>query len=109
MRQFNAKVERFFWSLKRRCWVSLVPPKLGAIQQRLDAYAAWHNRFRPHAALGPLTPNEAAAGETVPEAVRFTQRGELAPSITIKRQHVSDDPRLQYSAIKVSSKHRFTA
>ncbi|MFK7884169.1 MAG: integrase core domain-containing protein, partial [Phycisphaerales bacterium] len=47
--QFNAKVERLFWSLKRWWRVSLIPPNLGSIQKRLDAYAVWHNRYRPHA------------------------------------------------------------
>jgi len=94
-----------FWSLKRWWRVSLVPPKLGAIQKRLDAYAVWRNRYRPHAALGTLTPNESAVGEVVPEAVRYTQGGEVEPRITIRRQHVGNDPRLLYPVIKVKPKH----
>ncbi|MEM9082673.1 MAG: DDE-type integrase/transposase/recombinase [Planctomycetota bacterium] len=107
--QFNARVERLFWSLK--CWwrVSLIPPNLGAIQKRLDAYALWHNRYRPHAALGRLTPSEAALGTHLLEPVRFVEGGELVPSIKIRRQHIGNDPRLLYPMIKVMPRHRSAA
>lgn len=107
--QFNAKVERFFWSLKRWWRVSLFSPNLNAIQNRLDAYAKWHNIYRPHASLGMLTPSEAECGTRHPDPIRYTEGGELEPKITIKRQHVGDDPRLLYPVIKVRPKHRFVA
>ncbi|MEO0512829.1 MAG: DDE-type integrase/transposase/recombinase [Planctomycetota bacterium] len=92
--QFNAKVERLFWSLKRWWRVSLVVPSVTAIQKRLDAYATWHNLYRPHEALGRLTPSEADRGTRVPEPVRFVEGGELEPSIQIRRQHVDLPPRI---------------
>ncbi len=107
--QFNAKVERLFWSLKRWWRVSLVPPNLSTIQKRLDDFAVWHNLYRPHASLGMLTPCEAELGLRRPEPIRYTEGGELEPKITIRRHHVGDDPRLLYPVIKVRPKIRFAA
>ena len=107
--QFNAKVERLFWSLKRWWRVSLFPPNLMAIQKRLDAYAKWHNLYRPHASLGMQTPSEAEYGMRHPDPIRYTEGGEFEPKITIRRQHVGDDPRLLYPVIKVRPKHRSVA
>ena len=107
--QFNAKVERLFWSLKRWWRVSLVEPNVTAIQKRLDAYASWHNLFRPHEALGRLTPSEAAWGVSLPEPLRYTEGGELEPRITIRRLHVGGDPQLLYPVIKVKPRHRSAA
>lgn len=92
--QFNAKIERLFWSLKRWWRVSLVPPNLSTIQKRLDDFAVWHNLCRPHTSLGMLTPCEAELGMRRPEPIRYTEGGELEPKITIGRQHTGDDPRL---------------
>jgi len=107
--QFNAKVERLFWSLKRWWRISLFPPNLKAIQKRLDVYAKWHNLYRPHASLGMLTPSEAEYGTRHPDPIRYTEGGKLEPRITIRREHVGDDPRLLYPVIKVRPKHRFVA
>ena len=107
--QFNAKVERLFWSLKRWCRVSLLVPDTSAIQKRLDAYATWHNLHRPHAALSTLVPSEAALGTSIPEPVRYTEGGELEPKIQIRRQHVGGDPRLLYPVIMVSPIQRSAA
>lgn len=107
--QFNAKVERLFWSLKRWWRVSLVPPNLTSIQKRLESFAIWHNLYRPHASLGMLTPSEAELGLRRPEPVRYTEGGELEPKITIRRQHVDGDPRLLYPVIKVKPKNSFAA
>ena len=107
--QFNAKVERLFWSLKRWWRLLLIVPSTASIQKHLDAYATWHNLHRPHEALGKLTPSEAASGISVPEPVRYTEGGELEPAVQIRRQHVGDDPRLLYPVIKVGPKHRTAA
>ena len=107
--QFNAKVERLFWSLKRWWRVSLVPPNLAVIQKRLDHFATWHNLYRPHASLGMLTPSEAELGLRRPEPTRYTEGGELEPQIRIKRHHVGDDPRLLYPVIRVKPKNCFAA
>jgi len=107
--QFNAKVERLFWSLKRWCCCAIMPFHIQAIQERLDQYAAWHNRYRPHAALGRSTPFEAAHAISRPDPIRFTQRGELEPAFTISRQQVGDDPQLLYPVITVRAKPCFAA
>jgi hypothetical protein len=102
-------VERLFWSLKRWWRVSLVMPKRRSIQRRLDEYATWHNLHRPHAALGSLTPSEAARGTRRPEVIRYREGGELEPEIRIRRQHVRGDPRLLYPVIDVTPKPRSAA
>jgi len=107
--QFNAKVERLFWSLKRWWRVSLVPPYLAVIHKRFDHFTIWHNLYRPHALLGMLTPSEAELGLRRPDPIYYTEGGELEPKITIRRHHVGDDPRLLNPVIKVRPKHRFAA
>lgn len=103
--QFNAKVERLFWSLKRWWRVSLVVPNTVAIQKRLEAYTTWHNLHRPHEALGRLTPSESALGLSIPEPTRYTEGGEVEPVIRIKRRHVGGDPRLLYPVISARPRH----
>lgn len=107
--QFNAKVERLFWSLKRWWRLSLIAPTVPAVQKRLDAYAVWHNLHRPHEALGTMTPNEAASGISAAEPVRYAEGGEIEPRITVTRRQVGGDPRLVYPAITVTPKHRSAA
>jgi len=107
--QFNAKVERLFWSLKRWWRVSLVPPNLTAIQKQLDHFSAWHNLYRPHAALGMLAPSEAEIELRRPDPIYYTEGGDIEPQIRIKRHHVGDDPQLLYPIIKVKPRHRFAA
>ena len=107
--QFNAKVERLFWSLKRWWRVSLVPPNLTTIQKRLNDFAVWYNLYHPHTSLGMLTPSEAEFGSRRPEPMRYTEGGVLEPQITNKRHHVGDDPRLMYPVIKVEPRHRSEA
>ena len=109
MWQFNAKVERLFWSLKRWWRVSLVPPNPTVIQKRLDYFATWHNLDRPHASLGMMTPSEVELGINCPDPIRYTEGGELEPKISIKRQHVGGDPRMLYPVIMVKPKHRTEA
>ena len=108
--RFNAEVERLFGSLKRWWRFSLVVPYTAATQKRLGGYTAWHNLHRPHEALDKLTPNEAAQGVKAPEPVRYTERrGDLEPTVWVRRQHVGDDPRLLYLMITARSKHRSAA
>ncbi len=107
--QFNSKVERLFWSLKRWWRVSLMPPNIAEIQKRIDHFVAWHNLYRPHASLGMMTPSEVELGIRRPEPIRYTEGSDLEPNISIKRQHVGGDRRLLYPVIKVKPKHRFVA
>ncbi|WP_428387667.1 transposase [Mucisphaera sp.] len=107
--QFNAKIERLFWSLKSWWRVSLMVPKVEAIQERLDAYTTWHNVFRPHAALGTLTPDEAFMGSSTDEPMQYSEGGEFEPQIRVRRQNVRGDPRLLFPVILVRPKIRFAA
>ncbi|MEQ9461260.1 MAG: DDE-type integrase/transposase/recombinase [Phycisphaeraceae bacterium] len=107
--QFNAKIERLFWSLKSWWRVSLIVPRVEAIQARLDAYVTWHNRFRPHAALGIRTPVEAFMGSSVAEPLRYAEAGEIEPVIRVERRNVRGDPRLLFPDIRVRPKLDFVA
>lgn len=108
--QFNAKVERLFWSLKRWWRLSLVTLRIDSIQQRrLDAYRAWYNFRRPHTANGTLTPIEISLGRRPNEVTRFTEGGDLQPEIRIERRHVGGDRRLLYPVIGVTIQDRFAA
>tara|TARA_E500000305_G_scaffold22296_3_gene16903 strand:- start:11584 stop:11853 length:270 start_codon:yes stop_codon:yes gene_type:complete len=89
--------------------MSRIPPNLTVIQICLDHFVIWHNLFGPHASLDMLTPSEAELGLRRPEPIRYTQGGVLEPKITIKRQHVGDDPRWLYAVNKVKPKHRSVA
>lgn len=109
MWQFNAKVERLFWSLERWWRVSLLPPNLAVIQKRLNHFATWHNLHRPHASLGKMTPSEIELRIRHPNPIRYTEEGVLEPKILIRREHIGDDPRFLYPIIKVKLKHRSAA
>jgi len=107
--QFNAKIERFFNSLKFWQRGTLLVPNVRSIQKRLDAYRAWHNAHRPHAALKLQTPNEAERSINVPAPTAIRQRGDLEPTIQITRQSVRGDPRLFYLNIDVELRKCFAA
>ncbi|MEM9752934.1 MAG: DDE-type integrase/transposase/recombinase [Planctomycetota bacterium] len=107
--QFNAKVERLFWSLKRWWGGGLVVPELDSIQQRLNDYRTWHNRYRPHAALDTLTPNEAERRSPRIQAIRFTEGGDFEPDIQLERNHIGGDTKLLYPVIRVRPKPRLAA
>ncbi|MEM8493916.1 MAG: DDE-type integrase/transposase/recombinase [Planctomycetota bacterium] len=107
--QFNAKVERLFWSFKRWWGGGLVVPKPDSIQWRLDDFQTWHNRFRPHAALDTLTPDEAERRALKKQAIRFTEGGDFEPDIQLERRHVGGDAKLLYPVIRVRPKPRLAA
>lgn len=107
--QFNAKIERFFRSLKFWQRGTLLVPNVRSIQKRLNAYRAWHNAHRPHAALELQTPNEAEWSRKVPEPTVIRQRGDVEPTIQVTRQSVRGDPRLFYLNINVEIRKRFAA
>ena len=102
--QLNAKVERVFKDVK--AWVrrSALPMSLKSIQRRIDAYAKWHNRYRPHSAHGTLTPVEAGHGISATETVTYRQKGGVEPRIKMHRRCVRGDPRLAYPVIRVSER-----
>ncbi|MEQ8769620.1 MAG: DDE-type integrase/transposase/recombinase [Phycisphaerales bacterium] len=98
----NAKVERVFCDLKPWARRAFLVPSTRRIQRHLDAYRAWHNDFRPHAAHGTLTPSEVEAGDLIPEPVAYRQRGGVEPRIRLQRRCVRGDPRLAYPVIRVA-------
>ncbi|MCB9848509.1 MAG: DDE-type integrase/transposase/recombinase [Phycisphaeraceae bacterium] len=100
--QLNAKVERVFKDVKGWARRSLLPQSAKALQVRLDAYREWHNRFRPHAAHGTLTPVEAEHDVPVPETAIYRQEGGVEPRVQLHRRCVRGDPRLAYPVIRVS-------
>ena len=100
--QLNSKVERVFKDVKSWVQRSAMPLSTNAVQQRLDAYRVWHNRFRPHTAHGTLTPAEAEQHVSVLETVTYRQRGGIEPRIMMSRRCVRGDPRLAYPVIRVS-------
>ena len=106
--QLNAKVERVFKDVK--AWVrrSALPVSTRAIQRRLDAYAKWHNRYRPHSAHGTLVPSEVERGVSPIDLVTYRQKGGIEPKIEMHRRCVRGDPRLAYPVISVSE-HRLDA
>ena len=59
--QTQGKVERFHQTLKR--WLGRRPPArtLAELQAQLDAFRLEYNEYRPHRALGRITPAEAYA------------------------------------------------
>jgi len=107
--QLNAKIERFFRTLKawqRRAWIA---PNPRSVQRRLDAFCAWYNEYRLHSAHG-LTPNEAAMQiERRTEPMTIRQKGDVEPTIRVTRQSVRGDPRLFYLDIDVRLKQKFAA
>ncbi|MEM1027018.1 MAG: DDE-type integrase/transposase/recombinase [Planctomycetota bacterium] len=107
--QFNAKVERLFWSLKRWWGGGLVFPKLDSIQRHLDDFRIWHNLYRPHAALDTLTPDEAERRALKKQAIRFTEGGDFEPEIQVERNYVGGDAKLLYPVIRVRPRPRLAA
>ena len=98
----NAKVERVFRDVKQWAKRSWLPLTTAAIQRRLDGYRDWHNRHRPHAAHGTLTPVEVEGGCCLPEPRAVLQKGGEPPRIRLHRRHVRGDRRLAYPVIRVS-------
>ena len=102
--QLNAKVERVFKDVKSWVRRSALPVSTQVIQSRLDAYAEWYNRYRPHSAHGRLTPVEAGHGISATETVTYRQKVGVEPRIKMYRRCVRGDPRLAYPVIRVSER-----
>jgi hypothetical protein len=76
-------------------------PTCTNIQRRLDAYRRWYNHYRPHCALGGLTPYEAWHGIQLPTPIPFRQRDRIKPLISIRRVNYRGDPCLPTIEITV--------
>jgi transposase-like protein len=107
--QLNAKIERVFRDVKRWACRSWLPLDVSSVQARLDDYREWHNRYRPHAAHGTLTPDEAEHGARLPDPIAYTERGGVEPRIRLRREHVGNDRRLAYPVIRVTEHPREAA
>jgi len=107
--QLNAKIERFFRTLKAWQRMAWIVPNRRSVQRRLDAFRVWYNERRPHAAHELFTPNEAASLCSTHEPITLRQKGEVEPTIRVTRQSVRGDPRLFYLDIDVRLKQKFAA
>lgn len=90
----NGKVERLFRSL--RIWWHFKLPCLTVrgMQRKLDAFAAWYNEHRVHAALGPMTPSEADNHSHAIEPIPIRCRDTTPVDIRVARHACRGDPRL---------------
>jgi hypothetical protein len=87
-----------------RIWWRLVlcGKSTASVQRRLNDYCHWYNRFRPHSALGILTPNEAFAGSNqLPEPIPIRARDPQRLDIRVQRFKCRGDPTLPVIRITV--------
>ncbi len=91
--QLNAKIERFFRTLKSWLRPSCLIPTEAWIQERLDEFQIWYNEHRVHGAHHAHTPDEQLAG-IERDPVRYTRKGGKEPTIRIDRQSTCGDPKL---------------
>lgn len=103
--QLNAKIERFFRTLKSWLRPSCLIPTEARIQERLDQFQIWYNQYRVHGAHHAHTPNERLTG-TERDPVRYTQRGGVEPTIRINRQSTGGDPKLFRLDIEVKEREK---
>ena len=90
----NGRMERFFKSFKQWQRLALLAMRTASIQRRLDNFADWYNRHRPHSALGIRMPQEAFAGRKLPKPVPIRARDGPNIQIEIIRRNYRDEARL---------------
>ncbi len=103
--KINAKIERFFRTMKiwmRTTWIAPTQPRL---QRRLEQYRAWYNQQRVHGAHCAHTPEEKIDGRE-PSPVLYTASGGIEPQILVTRQSARGDPKLFWLDIKVREKRK---
>lgn len=105
----NAKIERIFRDVKHWARRSSLLPTEESMQRRLDAFRDWHNCFKPHAAHGTLTPQEAERRAQPCDTTRYFQRGGVELRMRVHRRCVCGDPRLCYPVISVTKHQRQAA
>jgi len=103
--QLNAKIERFFRTLKSWLRPSCLIPTEARIQERLDEFQIWYNEHRVHGSHPAHTPNEQLRG-IERASIRYTQRGCAIPAIRISRQSIRGDPKLFRLDIRVREQDR---
>ena len=103
--QLNAKIERFFRTLKSWLRPSCLIPTEARIQERLEEFQLWYNEHRVQGAHPAHTPNEQLRG-VERASIRYTQRGGTTPTIRISRQSTRGDPKLFQLDIRVREQDR---
>lgn len=103
--QLNAKIERFFRTLKswlRSIWMI---PMTDGMQKRLDEYQIWYNEHRVHGAHHAHTPEYMIKGVD-PNPILYTVRGGNEPEIKVTRHSARGDPKLFRLEIRVKGRKR---
>tara|TARA_R110002073_G_scaffold206775_1_gene366753 strand:+ start:309992 stop:310996 length:1005 start_codon:yes stop_codon:yes gene_type:complete len=98
--QLNAKIERFFRTMKGWMRSTWMIPSTDGMQRRLNEYQIWYNEHRVHAAHEAHTPEERIIG-TEPIHILHTMNGGIEPEIRIARLSARGDPKLFQLEFKV--------
>ena len=72
--QINAKIERFFRTMKLWARMARMVPTQPRMQKRLEQYRAWYNQHRVHGAHHAHTPQEKMQGHE-PVPILYTAKG----------------------------------
>ncbi len=103
--QLNAKIERYFRTMKiwmRSTWLIPTQPRM---QHRLDQYKAWYNQHRVHGAHEARTPAERME-RVNHQPILYTARGDRIPEISVSRHIARGDPKLFRLEIRVRERRR---
>ncbi len=103
--QINAKIERFFRTLKTWMRSTLMIPSTEGMQRRLNEYQTWYNEHRVHAAHDAHTPEDIIRGLD-PIPIICTVNGGIEPEIRITRQSARGDPKLFRLEIKARERRK---
>ncbi len=103
--QINAKVERFFRTLKSWMRSTWMIPSTEGMQRRLNEYQIWYNEHRVHAAHKAHTPEDVIRGVD-PIPILYTVHGGIKPEIRVKRQSARGDPKLFRLEIKARERRK---
>jgi len=103
--QLNAKIERFFRTLKSWMRSTWMIPSTDGMQRRLNEYRIWYNEHRVHAAHEAHTPEDRIRGVD-PNPILYTVNGGIEPEIRVTRQSARGDPKLFQLQIKVRERKR---
>ena len=103
--QLNAKIERFFRTLKSWLRTTWMIPTTGGMQRRLDEYQMWYNVHRVHGAHHAHTPEDMIKGVD-PNPILYTLKGGAEPEIAVTRHSARGDPKLFRLEIRVKERKR---
>jgi len=103
--QLNAKIERFFRTLKSWMRSTWMIPSTDGMQRRLNEYRIWYNEHRVHAAHESHTPEDRIRGVD-PIPILYTVNGGIEPEIRVTRQSAPGDPKLFRLEFKVRERKK---